>query len=190
MTAAEEAEGRIWRPLWASGSPAGSWPAGGPAWEADWFVQPGACDPHPQPVLSVPGVPAMRPEPDSARGTCREARRHTGHRPAHAWKLSSPLSGVSGNYRAWSRGTGTVDQSLPNSQPHSCLLSTCYVRNPHHTPAQPTGTSTLCPWDLHMTRLSDEEVKLPTVPRDETRREGAEMHTEDPKFGLPSLWLH
>lgn len=25
--------------------------AGGPVWEADWFVQPGACDPHPQPVL-------------------------------------------------------------------------------------------------------------------------------------------
>ena len=85
---------------------------------------------------------------------------------------------------------GTVDQSLPHSRPHSCLLSTYYALNPHHTPSQPAGTSTVCLWDLHMTRLSDEEVKLPTAPRDETRQEGAEMYTEDPKFGLPSLWLH
>lgn len=54
----------------------------------------------------------------------------------------------------------------------------------------PPAPQPCAPWDLHMTRLSDEEVKLPTVSQDETRQEGAEAHTEDPKFGLPSLWLH
>ena len=75
----------MWRPLWASGSLAGRRQAGGPAWDADWFVQPGACDPHPpahadlcaaaEELGNVPGMSATRPGPDNARGTCREAWR-------------------------------------------------------------------------------------------------------------------
>ena len=187
----------MWGPLWASGSLAGRRQAGGPAWKADWFVQPGACDPHPRPMLTCVWQPkswAMcleRPPRGLGQtmpmGPAGRLGGHPDHRPAHTWNLSSPLSGVRGNHRAWSRGPGTADRSLPHSQPHSCLLSTYYVLSPHLTPSQPAGTSPLCPLDLHMTRLSDEEVKLPTVPRDETRQAGAETGAQDPEFGLPSL---
>lgn len=189
----------MWRPLWASGSLAGRRQAGGPAREAGWFVQPGACDPHPRPVLTCVWQPkswAMClecPPRGLGRtvpvGPAGRLGGHPGHRPAHTWRLSSPPSGVRGNHRARSRGAGTAGRSLPLSQPHSCLLSTYYILNPHHAPSRPAGTSPLCRWDLRMIRLSDEEVKLPTVPQDETRQAGAETGTQDPEFGLPSLWL-
>ena len=123
-------------------------------------------------------------------GPARRLGRHPGHRLAHTWNLSSPLSGVSGNYRAWSRVGGDC-RPEPPPQPAPLLFAEhllCAEPSPHTIPAR--RPSTLCLWDLHMTQLSDEEVKLPTVPRDETRQEGAEMHTEEPKFGLPPLWLH
>lgn len=41
-----------------------------------------------------------------------------------------------------------------------------------------------------MTRLVDEEVDLPAVPRHNPRPARAETHTQDPKLGTPSLWPH
>lgn len=39
-----------------------------------------------------------------------------------------------------------------------------------------------------MTRLVEEEAALPTVPQHTPRNARAEIHTQDPKLGTPSLW--